>query len=146
MLLKYLILLHVLGACIWVGGHLVLALSVLPRALKQKSPGIIREFESHYERIGIPALLVQVLTGLLIAYQYFPVNEWLTFSDRPHIHIGVKLILLFVTVLLAVHARFFIIPRLNATNLSQLAWHITAITTVAVLMLFTGLNFRLAII
>lgn len=144
--LNYLILLHVLGACVWVGGHLVLALSVLPKALRQKSPDIVREFESHYERIGIPALLIQVVTGLLIAYKYFPVREWLSFSDRPHIHIGIKLILLLLTALLALHARLVIIPRLNSQNLSQLAWHIVAITTVAVLLLFTGLNFRLAIV
>lgn len=144
--LKYLIVLHVLGACVWVGGHLVLALSVLPKALKKKNPDIVREFEEHYERVGIPALLLQVITGLMIAVIYMPVSEWFTFQDRAHIHIGLKLILLFITFLLAVHARLFIIPKLSRNNLASLGWHIVAITTVAVAMLFVGLNFRLAII
>lgn len=144
--LKYLILLHTLGACVWVGGHLVLALSVLPKALKKREPEIVREFESHYERVGIPALLLQVITGVMIAIIYMPVSEWFTFQDRAHTHIGIKLILLMLTFTLAVHARLFIIPKLSRNNLSLLGWHIVAITTVAVAMLFVGLNFRLAII
>lgn len=144
--LKYLIVLHVLGACVWVGGHLVLALSVLPKALKKKNPEIVREFEVHYERVGIPALLLQVITGLMIAVIYMPVSEWFTFRDRAHTHIGLKLILLLITFLLAIHARLFIIPKLSQNNLSLLAWHIAAVTIIAVLMLFLGLNFRLAII
>ncbi len=31
-----LVLLHVLGASIWTGGHLILTLTVLPEALKKK--------------------------------------------------------------------------------------------------------------
>lgn len=144
--LKYLIVLHVLGACVWVGGHLVLAISVLPKALKKKDPNIVRIFEEHYERVGIPALILQVITGLIITSIYFPISEWFSFSDRYHIQIGIKLILLSITFILAIHARIFIIPKLNSENLTSLAWHIVAITSVAVAMLFTGLNFRLAII
>lgn len=61
---RLLVALHLLGAAVWVGGHLVLSISVLPRALRARDPGIIREFESGFERLGIPALLVQVVTGL----------------------------------------------------------------------------------
>ncbi|MEV1968220.1 hypothetical protein ABZR56_17340, partial [Pseudomonas aeruginosa] len=41
---------------IWVGGHLVLALGILPGALRRRDPQAIRAFEQVYERIGIPAL------------------------------------------------------------------------------------------
>lgn len=146
MWLKCLIVVHVLGACIWVGGHLVLALSVLPNALKEKNADIVRVFEAHYERIGIPALVLQVITGLLVAINYVPVAEWFAFSDTMHIHIGIKLILLLITFALAIHARLFIIPKLNTDTLPSLAMHIIAITVVSVLMLFVGLNFRLGII
>lgn len=53
-------------------------------------------------------------------------------------HISVKRILLILTLLLAIHARLFIIPRLNADNLPRLAWHIIAVTLLAVALLFTG--------
>ena len=48
------LLLHILAATIWTGGHLVLALTVLPRVMRERSPSKLLEFESAYERIGIP--------------------------------------------------------------------------------------------
>lgn len=144
--LKILILLHLLGACVWVGGHLVLALSVLPKALKEKNPDVVRAFEERFERIGIPSLLLQIITGLRMAGIYLNASEWFSFSSRMNSHIGIKLLLLIATLLLAIHARFFIIPKLNANNLPSLAWHIAAVTLIAILLLFTGVNFRLNIV
>ncbi|MBF3283866.1 copper transporter, partial [Pseudomonas aeruginosa] len=54
--MRTLLFLHLLGAAIWVGGHLVLALGILPGALRRRDPQAIRAFEQVYERIGIPAL------------------------------------------------------------------------------------------
>ncbi len=56
--------------------------------------------------------------------------------------IGVKLILLAVTLALAVHARLRLIPRLDEGTLRPLAFHIIAITVVAVLMVVAGVGFR----
>lgn len=144
--IKLLILFHVLGACVWVGGHLVLAISVLPKALKEKDPEVIRIFEERFERIGIPALLIQLITGLRLAGIYIDVSDWFSFDNVMTSHISIKLILLIITILLAVHARLFIIPQLNRENMSLLALHIIAITLIAVALLFTGLNFRLDIV
>lgn len=58
---------HLLGAAVWTGGHLVLALSVLPKALRERSPQVLRDFEAGFERVGIPALIVQVASGLWLA-------------------------------------------------------------------------------
>ena len=80
-----LLLLHVLAATVWTGGHLVMALAVLPRVLKEKSPAELSRFESAYERIGIPALLLQVITGLWMAYRMVPdVGQWFAFSQPRH--------------------------------------------------------------
>lgn len=144
--IKLLILFHVLGACIWVGGHLVLALSVLPKALKEKDPDVVRIFEERFERVGIPALILQTITGLRLAAIYVDVKDWFSFSNVMYAHISVKLILLISTVILALHARLFIIPKLNRDNLSFLALHIIVITIIAVALMFTGLNFRLDIL
>ena len=89
---RLLVALHLLGAAVWVGGHLVLSISVLPRALRARDPGIIREFESGFERLGIPALLVQVVTGLGLAYHWAPrVTSWLSPSTPQARLILVKL-------------------------------------------------------
>ena len=55
--------LHILAATVWTGGHLVLAIAILPRVLRERSPAKLLEFESAYERVGIPALVVQVATS-----------------------------------------------------------------------------------
>jgi putative copper export protein len=56
--------------------------------------------------------------------------------------IGAKLILLAITLALAVHARLRLVPRLEEGALKPLAFHIVAITIVAVLMVVAGVGFR----
>lgn len=139
-----LLLLHILGATIWTGGHLVLALTVLPRALRDKSPSELLRFESGYERIGIPALLIQVATGLSLAYRMVPdVSQWFDFGNPVSRLIALKLLLLTITVAFAADARLRVIPRLSEDNLPSLAWHIIPVTAVSVLFVFVGVSFRI---
>ena len=58
--MKWLILLHVLGATIWVGGHLILSITFLPKTLREKDVMIIKNFEQHFERVGLPAFALAV--------------------------------------------------------------------------------------
>ena len=140
---RFMLTLHVLAATVWVGGHLVLSLSVLPKALRADDPRIVLEFESAYERVGLPALLIQVITGIWLAWRLIPeVGEWFSFSSPIATTIGVKLILLAVTLALAVHARLRLIPNLEDGSLRPLAFHIVAITAIAVLMVVAGVGFR----
>ncbi|RPI74377.1 MAG: copper resistance protein CopD, partial [Ignavibacteriales bacterium] len=126
---KYIILLHILGATIWTGGHLILAILILPKALKNRSVETIKNFEEPYEKIGIPALVVQVLTGFYLAYNMLPdVSYWFSFHPGIPTLVGYKIILLLLTLLLAADARFRVIPHLNENNLSALAWHIIPVT------------------
>ncbi len=142
-MIRFMLTLHVLAATVWVGGHLVLSLSVLPKALRADDPRIVLDFESAYERVGLPALLVQVITGIWLAWRLIPeVGEWFSFSSPIATTIGVKLILLAVTLALAVHARLRLIPNLEDGSLRPLALHIVAITAIAVLMVVAGVGFR----
>lgn len=135
--------LHVLGATIWTGGHLVLSLSVLPRAVRQADPSIVVTFESGFERLGIPALAVQVATGLWLAHRWLPDwSLWLRFGDAVASAIAVKLVLLLLTIGLAAHARLRIIPRLDRESLPRLATHIVAVTVLSVLFVLAGVIIR----
>lgn len=134
--------LHILGATIWAGGHLVLALTILPRALRERRAASVSEFEQRFERIGLPALAVQALTGLWLAHHLLggPSN-W--FEDNAIAHlVQVKLGLLALTLGLAVHARFRVIPRLSDSTLPTLAWHIRLVTLAAVLFVLAGASIR----
>ncbi len=144
---RLLVVLHLLGASVWVGGHLVLSLSVLPRALRARDPAIISEFESGFERLGIPALLVQVVTGLWLAYHWAPdIAGWFFPSTPAARLVLVKLALLAATVALAVHARLRVVPQLNAATLRILAYHIVAVTLLGVALLVVGVAIRTGVV
>lgn len=140
--MRLLLFLHLLGASVWVGGHLILALKILPPAWRARDPAPIRAFEQRYEALGIPALLLQVVTGLWLASYWLPPSEW--FSDNPLARLlQLKLALLGLTLMLGVHARLRLIPRLNADNLSALGLHILAITLTSLALVWVGVSLRL---
>jgi putative copper export protein len=135
--------LHVLGATVWAGGHLTLALTILPAALAQGRAATVSEFEQRFERIGLPALAVQVLTGLWLAQHLLgSPDHWFGGSAVAHV-VQVKLGLLALTVALAVDARLRVIPRLSDETLPVLAWHIRVVTAAAVLFVLAGASIRL---
>jgi putative copper export protein len=134
--------LHVLGATVWAGGHLVLALTILPAALRQRRAATVSEFEQRFERIGLPALGVQILTGLWLAEHLLgPPDRWLEGTSVARV-VQVKLGLLAVTIGLAIHARFRVVPQLSDETLPTLAWHIRIVTLAAVLLVLAGASIR----
>lgn len=138
-----LILLHILGATVWTGGHLILAFTILPRVLRERSPAELLRFESAYERIGLPALIIQVVTGLMLAYHLVPdPTRWVDLSDVTGRLIGVKLLLLATTVCFALNARLRVIPNLSEAKLVSMAWHIIPVTLISVLFVMVGASFR----
>lgn len=140
---KLVLILHIIGAAIWTGGHLVLALGVLPDALRHRSLERLQQFEATYERIGLPALIVQVLTGLWLAHHFLPdAGTWLNLSSPWTQLVAFKLLLLAATLGLAADARLRLIPQLDESRLASLAWHIAGITTPSVLFVITGVGFR----
>lgn len=134
--------LHILGATIWAGGHLVLALTILPDALRNKRAATVSEFEQRFERVGLPALAVQIVTGLWLAEHLLgsPTN-WFD-ANAVARTIQVKLGLLAITGGLAIHARCRVIPKLTDTTLPTLAWHIRIVTAAAVMFLLGGASVR----
>lgn len=140
---KYVLMLHVLGATVWTGGHIVLATCILPRALRQRAPALLLEFEKAYEKVGMPALVIQVLTGLWLASLRLPdFAAWLRFGTVDEQLVAFKLVLLLATVALAANARLRVIPRLSPENLGVLAWHIGAVTLISVLFVLIGVGLR----
>ena len=138
-----LLLLHVLAATIWTGGHIVLCVVVLPKVLKERSPEALLGFESVYEKIGMPALLVQVLTGLMLAHRLVPdVRQWFDMTNPISHAILAKLGLLALTVGFAIDARFRVIPTLSASTLNVMAWHIVPVTLFSILFVIVGVSFR----
>ena len=140
----WLVIVHALAATVWTGGHLVLDLGVLPQALRQRRSQLIRSFEETFEPLGLTALAIQVLTGVWMASIYLPGFSGLFTPVNPiGMLVGTKLLLLLSTAALAVHARLRLIPNLNDDNLTGLAWHIRAITALAIAFVVVGALIRL---
>lgn len=140
----YVLFLHILSATVWTGGHLVLAVAILPRALKRQSTEMLQQFEGWYEPLGLPAFGIQIITGLWLAWRYIPdAKAWLSFGSPFATLIALKLLLVLLSLILALDARLRIIPYLSPNTLPALAWHILAITFLAVLFVGVGVAFRM---
>lgn len=140
---NYLLILHLLGAAIWTGGHLILALVILPKVLSSRNLDALLQFEQQFEKIGMPALAIQIITGLWMAHNILPnVSAWFAFDNDISILIGIKLILLLMTATVAMHARFWVIPRLSADNLNGFAVNIILVTLLSVTFVVVGTLFR----
>jgi len=142
-LYRILIAFHLIGAAVWIGGHLVLATTILPRALRNRDPSIILDFEKGFERIGLPSLLLQVVTGLLLAYRWLPeISAWLRLDSNVSIYVVTKLALLAATLGLALNAKFRVIPNINRDNMHVLASHIVLVTVMSIGFLLAGVAIR----
>lgn len=78
-----LVIVHALAATVWTGGHLVLDLGILPRALREGRAERIRSFEESFEPLGLSALAIQVLSGLGMAWLYRPGSRTSISADWP---------------------------------------------------------------
>lgn len=138
-----LLLIHILAATIWTGGHIVLSVVVLPRVLKERSVKRLLEFESVYERIGMPAMILQVITGLALVHLRMPkVSTWFDVSNPASYPVMAKLGLLGLTLALAVNARFWVIPNLTPETLPVMGRRIVSVTVLSVLFVIVGVSFR----
>lgn len=135
----FLLILHLLGAAIWVGGHLILSIAILPEVLKKKNPEFLLNFERKYEKIGIPALLIMVISGIWMAYKLgVGASQWFHFAKPIEVVVSVKLSLLFTTVLFALSANIFVLPKLSPAKLPLMAFHIISVTILGIGMLILG--------
>lgn len=140
---SYILLTHVLAATIWTGGHLVLALTILPRALRLRDPNILLAFEASFERTGMTALVVQVITGGWMAYTMKPdILGWFSFADFPSRLIMYKLGLLLATLIVAMDARYRVIPHLNTATLPVMARRVVLVTLLSVGFVIVGVSLR----
>jgi putative copper export protein len=138
---RYVLVLHVLGATIWTGGHLFLATRILPRAIRTHSAALILDFESRFEVLGITALVLQVVTGLWLASKLIPFSMWLSVASPPSRMLMLKFGSLGGTIVLALEAQLRVLPRLRRENAGSMTFHIIGVTILAVLFVIAGSAF-----
>lgn len=139
-----LLIIHLVCAAVWVGGHLYLVLSILPGVVKRKNAGRLLQFEKSYEVIGIPSLLLLVITGVWMTLQFgIDFGDWFTFSSPIERVTSTKLILLITTVLFAISAQTRVLPKLRRNNelypkIIEMGIHASCVTLLGIALLVCG--------
>jgi putative copper export protein len=139
---RYVLLLHIVSATVWTGGHLVLALRILPGVLSRRSASMLLDFERRYEPLGMSALVVQVISGTWLASRLVPFSLWLSLGNPTSRMVVMKLACLALTIAFALDARLRVLPRLRDDNVHTMVPHITAVTVLSVLFVVAGVGFR----
>jgi uncharacterized membrane protein len=133
------LIIHLLAATIWVGGHLLLLLRYVPKAIKSKSLEELSAFRKNFEPVGMPSLFILIITGILMAYDYnITFEKWFLFEDSIEKIVSIKLILLFISLTLAFITLKFVLPFINKISPFILYFIIFLVTTIAVTMLVLG--------
>lgn len=133
------LIIHLLAATIWVGGHLLLLLRHVPKAIKSKSIEELSAFRKNFEPVGMPSLFILIITGILMAYDYnITFEKWFQFENSIEKIISVKLILLLISLTLAFITFKFVLPSINKISPFLLYFIIFLVTTIAVFMLILG--------
>lgn len=138
----FLLILHLLGACIWVGGHIYLVVCLLPSILKHKDVAALLSFEQSYEKLGMSALAVQVVTGLMMSHKMLPFSLWFSGDNDVSKLIMLKLLWLGLTIIVALHAQLRVIPKLSPQTLPLMAAHAVLIMLLSICFVLTGVGFR----
>lgn len=144
---KIALILHLFGASIWVGGHLYLAICLMPTFIKNNDIPAFLAFEKSYEPFGMTALIVQVITGFYLATNILPLTMWMQPMGILTALIHSKLTWLGLTLLTAIHARFRVVAKLqNGTytknTLKIMGIHVVLICLWSIAFVITGAFFR----
>ncbi|WP_282787980.1 copper resistance protein CopD [Flavobacterium croceum] len=139
MLHQLILIIHLLAATIWVGGHLILLLRYVPKAIKNKSLEELSAFRKNFEPVGMPSLFILIVTGIIMAYNYnVTIEKWFLFENAIEKIVSIKLILLFVSLTLAFITIKFVLPSIDKLSPFLLYFIIFLVTTIAVMMLILG--------
>ena len=136
---QIILIIHLLAATIWVGGHLILLLRYVPKAIKTKSLDELSVFRKNFEPVGMPSLFVLIVTGIIMAYDYnVTIEKWFLFENAIEKIVSIKLILLFISLTLAFITIKFVLPSIDKLSPFILYFIIFLVTTIAVTMLILG--------
>src|SRR6056300_496674 len=139
-----LLILHILGASVWLGGLMIFAIGVVPKARKEGSIARTRSFESSFHILGMIAITIQFLTGLRLAMIYVGGMKGLfDFSNHGAVLFLWKLVLIIVSMVVFVifKKKLKAAADDNPCSVSPFIWLLLAIA-----LMVLGLGFSRGIV
>jgi uncharacterized membrane protein len=144
MLYTTMVILHLLGAAVWVGGHIVLLTMVLPAAIHEHRVEPLARFERGLGRLGLAALVVQLVTGLWLAHKWLGSWEALFESPTPRSHLILSKLVLLVLLVVVVGYRYHkLLPGLRPDRTGLYTMLTVLAAAFAVMLLMMGVGIRL---
>ncbi|MEZ4724873.1 MAG: hypothetical protein R2863_09495 [Candidatus Kapaibacterium sp.] len=142
-----LVILHILGASIWIGGMLIMALGVLPKAKKSNDASLLKNYEGSFHILGMIALTIQFLTGFRLAMIYAGGMKGLfDFSNHLAVLFVWKLVLILATMGLFVIFKKKTLSSLESDKISNATSMIWLLTLISIALMVLGLGFSRGII
>lgn len=140
---RALLILHGIAAAVWLGGLAVLVLGYLPEAWRTRDPRLLVDAISRFDRLGLPALIVAIITGCILAYHWLPETALWFNRELPHgAAILTKFSLLILALLIYAYQRARVLPTLGPERIPRLGLCLTLQLILAALLLVAGSAFR----
>jgi putative copper export protein len=138
-----LLVLHLLAAAVWVGGYVFLVLGYAPEALRTRDPRGLVDAHARLQRVGLPALMVVIVSGLWLAWNWLPDSTLWFESSLPIANVILaKLGLLALSLLLLTYLRLRVLTTLMPSRIPRLALVLSLIALAGVAAAAIGPSFR----
>lgn len=144
MMYTTMVILHLLGAAVWIGGHVVLVTMALPAARHENRIDPLARFERGLGRLGLVALAVQIATGFWLAHKWLGSWSAVLESPTPRAHLILSKLAVLVLLVVAVGYRYHaLLPNLKPERMGRYAAMAWIATALAVVLLIQGVGIRL---
>lgn len=138
-----LLVLHLLAAAVWIGGYALLALAYVPEAIRSRDPRALLDAHGRLQRIGLPALVAIIISGLWLAWNWLPDSTlWFDASMPIAQVILAKLGLLLLTLLLLAYLHLRVLTTLVPARIPRLGLVMALIALMALTAAAIGPSFR----
>lgn len=138
-----LLVIHLLAASVWVGGHIILLFGFWFKAKSTKDINLIDQFRKRYELVGMPALIIVLITGVWMSSIFgITPGGWFHFNTPLERVVSLKLVLLICTMALAFSVQIFWFRKGKTPSFQVLSVLIWSVTIIGVSMLLLGTLFR----
>lgn len=138
-----LVVLHILGAAIWVGSLVSVLLGSIPHARKTGDLSALKHVgKIVVGRLGLVALVLQILTGVRLATKWIVWSAIFSTPSGPGHLILAKIVLLFVVLAIGGHIYHRTLPGLSREKLGTFTALNWVVLLLSLLIVIAGVGVR----
>ncbi|GEM_PF-3683121 len=135
------VMIHVLGSGLWLGGLFLLAFLALRAGVTEESAAALRKAVRAFRAPGLTAIALQLVSGMHLAARYMKggANHWFAFDTKLSAHVSLKIYLLLLSIALALFLGFWSSRPVSSGRLRGTTW---ILALLSLLLVVLGVNLR----